>query len=212
MEYLAQGDSPTGRTIRLDGEPISDEVRFKQNMKLIAQLSQNMNFVMDLSVEEFLKMHARATVGRSDDYLERIHTTFEQANRLAGEQFGLDTKVTQLSGGQSRALMIADTACMSAAPIVLVDEIENAGIDRRHAIALLAKEEKIVLIATHDPLLALGAHRRIVIGNGAIQKVLTTTEEEKAALEKIAAMDAAMGRIREDLRSGERVRTWSDEK
>ena len=174
-------------------------------MKLIAQLSQNMNFVMDLSVEEFLKMHARATLGREADALERIHTTFEQANALAGEAFSMDAKVTQLSGGQSRALMIADTACMSAAPIVLVDEIENAGIDRRQAIALLAKEEKIVLIATHDPLLALGAHRRLVIANGAIQKVMTTTKEEKAALEEIAQMDATLQRIREDLRGGERV-------
>jgi ABC-type lipoprotein export system ATPase subunit len=28
--------------------------------KLVAQLSQNMNFVMDLSVGEFLEMHARS--------------------------------------------------------------------------------------------------------------------------------------------------------
>ena len=33
--------------------------------------------------------------------------------------------------GQTRALMIADTALVSASPIVLIDEIENAGIDRR---------------------------------------------------------------------------------
>ena len=100
---------------------------------------------------------------------ETIRRCFECANQLAGEKFALGhTKVTQLSGGQSRALMIADTAYMSASPIVLIDEIENAGIDRRQeAIAILAKKEKIVLISTHDPLLALGADKRIVVSKTA---------------------------------------------
>ncbi len=38
--------------------------------------------------------------------------------------------------------MIADTALMSASPIILIDERENAGIDRREAIKLLANHEK----------------------------------------------------------------------
>ena len=59
--------------------------------------------------------------------------------------------MTQLSGGQSRALMIADTAYISESPIVLIDEIENAGVDRRQAIELLAKKEKIIFVSTHDP-------------------------------------------------------------
>ena len=49
------------------------------------------------------------------------------ANTLAGERFSASTPVTALSGGQSRALMIADVACLSNSPIVLIDEIENAG-------------------------------------------------------------------------------------
>ena len=75
------------------------------------------------------------------------------ANELAGEKFSIDTKVTQLSGGQSRALMIADTAYMSSSPVILIDEIENAGIDRRQAISILTRKDKIVFMSTHDPLL-----------------------------------------------------------
>ncbi|MCD8568309.1 MAG: hypothetical protein LRY50_08180 [Geovibrio sp.] len=74
---------------------------------------------------------------------------------MRGEKFKPDTPVTSLSGGQSRALMIADTAFLSKSPVVLVDEIENAGIDRKKALELLVKEEKLVLMATHDPILAL---------------------------------------------------------
>ena len=47
--------------------------------------------------------------------------------------------------------------------MILIDEIENAGIDRRQAIEILAKSEKIVFISTHDPLLALRADKRIVM-------------------------------------------------
>ena len=75
--------------------------------------------------------------------------------------------------------MIADTAILSKSPIILIDEIENAGIDRKKALDLLLSEEKIVLMATHDPVLALMGDRRIVIKNGGIAKVIETTEEER---------------------------------
>ncbi|MDR1329594.1 MAG: ATP-binding cassette domain-containing protein, partial [Oscillospiraceae bacterium] len=161
IECLAQGDTPTGRRILIDGAAVDEDERFRLEGKIVAQLSQNMNFVMDLTVGEFLEMHARSrAVGASKSGGAAgglIETCFECANSLAGEKFTLETKVTQLSGGQSRALMIADCAYMSRSAIVLIDEIENAGVDRREAISLLARAEKIVLISTHDPLLALGA-------------------------------------------------------
>ncbi|MEI3193577.1 MAG: hypothetical protein V8S22_06375 [Lachnospiraceae bacterium] len=48
--------------------------------------------------------------------------------------------ITALSGGQSRALMIADIAFLSAAPSVLIDEPENAGIDKDAIIRLLVEK------------------------------------------------------------------------
>ena len=127
----------------------------------------------------------------------------EAANELAGEKFNLDTPVTGLSGGQSRALMIADTAILSASPIVLIDEIENAGIDRKRALNLLVNEEKIVLMATHDPSLALMADKRIVIKNGGIYKVIETGSREKEVLKELEEMDKIINNMRTKLRSGE---------
>ncbi|MEI3551057.1 MAG: hypothetical protein V8Q17_00225 [Acutalibacteraceae bacterium] len=98
-------------------------------------------------------------------------------------------------------MMIADTAILSASPIVLIDEIENAGIDREKALRLLVSEDKIVLMATHDPLLALMADHRIVIKNGGIHEVLETTEE-KELLKRLTKMDAAIQEIRQSLRRG----------
>ena len=114
-------------------------------------------------------------------------------------------KVTQLSGGQSRALMIADTAYMSSSPIVLIDEIENAGIDRKQAIKILTKNDKIVFMSTHDPLLALSADKRIVIKNGGISKVIETSDEERASQEMIEKLDTTIMNIRNMLRRGELI-------
>lgn len=200
IEWAAQGDTPTGRSILINGITPDNKWRYSSNNKLVAQLSQNMNFVMDLTVEEFLKMHAASRlVENPQETIERIITA---ANNLAGEKFDLNTPVTSLSGGQSRALMIADTAILSASPIVLIDEIENAGIDRKKALELLVSEDKIVLMATHDPLLALMAHKRIIIKNGGISKVIHTSEEEKSLLDELEKMDRIIQGARQKLRTG----------
>lgn len=206
IECLAQKDTPTKRQVLIDDKFLDDEARFNLEGKLVAQLSQNMNFIMDINVEDFLSMHANVRLkAKNIDREQIINECFTMANELAGEKFTLDTKVTQLSGGQSRALMIADVACISSSPIVLIDEIENAGIDRQKAIKCLAKSEKIVIMSTHDPLLALNADKRIVIKNGGIHKIIETTVKEKLCIEQIRQLDETLLNIRSKLRHGELI-------
>ncbi len=203
IECLAQQDTPSGRQILVDGEVPDEQLRLSGEQQLVAQLSQNMNFVMDLSVREFITMHAESRL--VSNIAERVEQIFTTAVDLAGEPFTLDTPVTALSGGQSRALMIADVACLSASPIVLIDEIENAGVDRLRALELLVKEEKIVLMATHDPLLALSGDRRLVIRNGGVAAVIETSDEERAGLEQLTRLDEKLARLRNQVRHGERI-------
>lgn len=203
IEWGANADTPTNRVILIDGQTMSIESRFSSNNKLVAQLSQNMNFVMDLSVEEFLELHAKSRMVENEE--EIIEKIFNKANELAGEKFTLDTPITSLSGGQSRALMIADVAILSKSPIVLIDEIENAGIDRKKALDLLVGEEKIVLMATHDPILALMGDKRIIISNGGIDKVMEITPEEKSILHKLESLDDVIQGMRTKLRYGQEL-------
>ena len=203
IEWVARGDTPTGRHVTINGQVPDDKWRFSSEYKLVAQLSQNMNFVMDLTVEEFLALHAESR--QASDPEEKIQRIWNWANDLAGEPFALDTPVTSLSGGQSRALMIADTAVLSASPVVLIDEIENAGIDRQQALDILIREEKIVLMATHDPILALMGDKRVIINNGAMQKVIEPSAEERANLTELRALDAKLMGLRHRLRMGERL-------
>lgn len=202
VEWCADADTPTGRRILVNDHPAQRQ-GIGGKRRMVAQLSQNMNFVMDTSVREFLRLHARCW--QQDDVEGVVSRVLEMANRLAGEGFCADTHLTGLSGGQSRALMIADCALLSDAPVVLIDEIENAGINRREALQLLSGENKIVLMATHDPVLALLADQRLVVKNGGIGKVLSRNEKECAALAEAEAMDMRLMRMREALRSGRRL-------
>jgi len=201
IEWVAQNDTPTKRTILINGSAPDPKWRFSSSDKLVAQLSQNMNFVMDLTVEEFLDLHAESRmVPEKESVINRI---IECANDLAGEKFDLSTPVTSLSGGQSRALMISDTAILSSSPIILIDEIENAGIDRKKALSFLLSQEKIVLMATHDPMLALLGNKRIVIKNGGISRIIETSDEEKSLLKEIEAADRRTQKLRTGLRQGD---------
>ncbi|HLS53249.1 MAG TPA: ATP-binding cassette domain-containing protein [Tissierellaceae bacterium] len=203
IEWTAQNDTPTGRTILINGKPADKKWRFSSNNRLVAQLSQNMNFVMDLTVKEFLELHAESRLITAVE--STVDKIIKEANKLAGEAFDPDTAITSLSGGQSRALMIADTAILSSAPIVLIDEIENAGIDRRKALNLLLDENKIVLMATHDPILALMADKRIVIRNGGIAEIISTSKEEKDLLKELEEMDYFIQNMRNKLREGKKL-------
>ncbi len=71
--------------------------------------------------------------------------------------------MTELSGGQTRALLIADATVICSTPVVLLDEVENAGIHRTRAVQLLREYRKIFIFVTHDPRIALLSDFRIVM-------------------------------------------------
>jgi ABC-type lipoprotein export system ATPase subunit len=101
--------------------------------------------------------------------------------------------------------MVADIAVISDSPIVLIDEIENAGIKKQEALRLLSGEGKIVVVVTHDPMLALMATRRIVMKNGGMTKVISTSNEEQRIFLDIERVDGWLTRLRETIRQGEVV-------
>ncbi len=203
IESLAAADTPTGRVLLLNGRAPDAEARFALQGRLVAQLTQNMNFVLDMGVTDFLRTHALSRQVPDPDQAARH--VFAAANALAGEPFGETTPLTQLSGGQSRALMIADTALLSWSPVLLIDEIENAGVDKRKALDLLLTTDKIVVMATHDPVLALAAHRRLVFRHGAVAQVQRRSPEEDAVLVHLEGLEKTLAGVRAALRAGKKI-------
>ena len=154
-----------------------------------------------LSVQEFLKLHCQCRNHPDispDDVLA-------MANQITPEPVLPEESLNLLSGGQTRALMIADLACICDSPIVLIDEIENAGIDKKAALRLLTDQSKLVLIVTHDPHTALMASTRLAMKGGEICRIRRRTETEKALYTELDAAYERQKHLQELLRQGEEL-------
>jgi ABC-type lipoprotein export system ATPase subunit len=201
IEQLAKEDTITRRSIMINNRYPSAEFRCNPRKKMVAQLSQNMNFFADMTVSEFLKLHAKCRGKNNID----IQYVISVANQLTGEAIQASDNLTILSGGQTRSLMVADVAIISESPIVLIDELENAGIKKHEALQLLSGHGKIILVVTHDPVLALGAEKRIVMIKGGMRKVIASTAKEKQVSKQLSVIDQCILNLREDVRSGKLI-------
>ncbi len=181
VEQLADGDTVTGRQVLLDNMPVPRKDRQAVSAGLMAHLGQSMRFILDTTVSDFLVLHACCR-GKEPNTEEVLSL----ANAITPEPIAPLQNLNLLSGGQTRALMIADIALICDSPVVLIDEIENAGIDKEKALSLLRRQDKLVLVVTHDPHTALMAPCRIVMGNGAIKAVVERTAAEKALFEALS--------------------------
>ena len=198
IEQGACGDTRSGRTILVNGKPLAEA-----DAGMVATLSQKTNFVMDATVEQFLLLHAES---RGRDGAQLLARILDMSNSLCGEPIHGDMSLQVLSGGQSRALMIADIALLSDTPIVLIDEVENAGIHKFKALKVLAGHHKVVISATHDPVLILLNNTRLVMRGGAMVDLLSANGEERECAARLRQMDDVLMRARESLRLGETLR------
>lgn len=203
IEKLAQGDSKSKRMVMVNDKKVSKALRFDPKRKLIASLAQSMNFLTDITVKDFLNLHLKARGRNFEPRL--IKEVVEEANEITGEPISPEMNLLNLSGGQSRALMISDVANISTSPVILIDEIENAGINKEKAMQILVEEGKIVLIVTHDPTLAFNTDKRVVIKNGGIVKILKTTLREKGIGHYFNWVGNYGLEIREKIRNGEGI-------
>jgi ABC-type lipoprotein export system ATPase subunit len=200
IEVFAEQDTVTGRTVLVNGEAPPEQICRDPANKPIAMIAQTSKCLADLQVRQFLEMHCAA---RGLDSAETVDETIALANEFTGEALSGEMRMTRLSGGQTRSLMVADALLVSNTPIILLDEIENAGIFKDRVIAKLREYGRAVLFVTHDPFVALLSDRRIVMRNGAVVSVLEPGDVEANMLEEVAAMDRRLHVIRERIRAGE---------
>jgi ABC-type lipoprotein export system ATPase subunit len=203
IELFANQNTPSKRVVLVNGETIPEDFSFDPSKHPIALISQHTNFLSDLPVGEFLGIHAK--IRGSENIEQMIAETLDFANQLTGEAIVRETSMTELSGGQTRSLLIADAVIIGHSPIILLDEIENAGIDRTKALELLKKYDKIFVFVTHDPRIALLSDFRIIMESGAMQKLIVTSDEERAAAVGLKQLDDIMLEFRKLIRAGEQI-------
>lgn len=197
IECIAQEDTITKRKVLINGETPQKEERYSIENSLVSQISKNSSFVMDLTVEDFILMHAETRLIYED--INKLDEVIDYANSLSGERFKKRTPLTQLSDGQSWALMFAEVALLSPSKIILIDGMENNVI----ALDLLAKKDKIIIMTTNDPILALMATKRIVIENGGIKRVIETTKEEKENLKFLLEINNKLSHVKNIIKKGD---------
>jgi len=205
IELFADANTPTGRRILIDGRRPPEEYRDDPARNPIALITQHTTFLSDLPVDEFLHTHARIRRASAGEVESAVNETLAFANQLTGEPILLSSRMTELSGGQTRALLVADATIICDTPIVLLDEVENAGINRSRALELLRAHRKIFVFVTHDPRIALLSDYRLVLKDGRIAEVLRTDENERRLAPIVGRLDDALADLRDRIRSGARI-------
>jgi len=203
IALFANDNTPTKRRVHINGAPAPEEFMNDPSKNPIAFITQHTNFLSDLPVNEFLDIHAN--IRKRDNIASVIKETIDFANQLTGEPINPENGMTELSGGQTRALLIADAVIIGNSPIILLDEIENAGIHRTKALELLRNYEKIFIFVTHDPRIALLSDYRVVMKNGGMVKIIKAHDEELKVAEEIKKLDDLILHFRKLIRDGERI-------
>ncbi|HYA10963.1 MAG TPA: ATP-binding cassette domain-containing protein [Thermoplasmata archaeon] len=201
IERFADANTPSGRRILVNDAPVPEEAIGEPSRNPVALITQHTNFLSDLPVREFLRIHAE--IRRGADVAALVGRTVEFANELTGEAIDLESAMTELSGGQTRALLIADAVVIGNSPIILLDEIENAGIHRTRALELLRRYRKIFVFVTHDPRIALLSDVRVVMRNGAMQKLIPKDARERPVADALSRLDDIILEYRAKIRAGD---------
>ena len=89
---------------------------------------------------------ASSILRRGVDFVQVPTSLLAQVDSSVGGKTGINSPQGKnlLGAFHQPVLVIADTAVLSSSPVVLIDEIENAGVDRKRALDLLGPEHPYV--------------------------------------------------------------------
>ncbi len=198
---MRRADTHTSRKVLLNGEPASRELREDPASNPIALITQHTTFLSDLPVRTFLETHARIR-GGGDRMGALVGETLEFANELTGEPILEHIRMTELSGGQTRALLVADAAIICNTPSCCSTRWKMPAFIAVAPSSCCGKYRKIFIFVTHDPRIALLSDYRVVMREGSITAVLRTSPVEKTLERVVAKLDDGLAALREKLRVG----------
>lgn len=172
LHILGGVDKPTSGQVWVDGVELStlDETHLAVfRRRQIGLVYQFYNLIPVLTVAENLTLPMLLDHRRPDPV---------QVRALAGE-LGIDSRLNalpgQLSGGQQQRVSIG-RALLTRPALVLADE-PTGNLDRKNSAAIVEllktfhrKYAQTLILITHDPEIALQAHRLIGIEDGRIVK------------------------------------------
>jgi putative ABC transport system ATP-binding protein len=170
MHILAGLDRPTGGTVSLDGEEITnldDAELTRLRRDKLGFVFQFFNLLPVLTAEEILVLPL-SIAGRKPD-----REWLEQLIRTVGLEDRRTHRPSELSGGQQQRVAVA-RALVSKPAVVFADE-PTGNLDSKASADVLAllrgavdKFGQTVIMVTHDPSAATHADRLITLSDGSI--------------------------------------------
>ncbi|MBN1961579.1 MAG: ATP-binding cassette domain-containing protein [Deltaproteobacteria bacterium] len=106
IELFANGNTPSGRRVLFNDTPAPLEYRDDPSKNPVALITQHTTFLSDMPVNSFLTTHAKIRGGSPSEINSLVEETISFANELTGEPLSAKSRMTELSGGQTRALLI----------------------------------------------------------------------------------------------------------
>lgn len=173
MNILGCLDVPSKGTYILNGEDVSglsDDALSDIRNKEIGFIFQGFNLIANLTAQENVEL---PLIYRGVSKKER-----QALSKAALEKVGLshrmDHRPNQMSGGQQQRVAIA-RAIAQAPPVILADEptgnLDSASSEEIiHILKALHKDNRTVILITHDNDIAAQAHRVIRIKDGKIER------------------------------------------
>ncbi len=179
LGLLAGLDSPTGGSIRIDGEEITglkeDALASLRNRK-IGFVFQSYQLIPTLTAEENVLLPAELAGDATSRALQRARELLD----AVGLSERRDHYPVQLSGGEQQRVALA-RAFMRQPPLLLADE-PTGNLDSangKHVLALLTglnrREGATLVLVTHDRELAVHASRIITLKDGMVMSDERTT-------------------------------------
>lgn len=172
---------PTGGTVTLGGEDITQVAPSARAHKGIGRVFQNFGIFRDMTLEENVLVAIEALAGDQRRSLGRPKDIIQETLEMVGLEEHAKKKASSLSGGQMRLLEIARTL-KTGKNLFLLDE-PTAGVSPKmtHQVAGIIKElkkaGKTVLIIEHDlPFIGSICDQVVVLDVGSI--VLTGTPDD----------------------------------
>jgi putative ABC transport system ATP-binding protein len=170
LNILGCLDTPTSGTYLLANEDVSrhsDRNLSRVRAEKIGFIFQSFNLLQGTTARENVELpmvYARGRVDRRKalELLERVGLQ-DRANHFAGE----------LSGGQQQRVAIA-RALVNDPPLILADEPTGnldsaASLDIMEILTKLHKENRTIILVTHDDKVARYAEREVCLHDGSIR-------------------------------------------
>jgi ABC-type lipoprotein export system ATPase subunit len=189
----------------VNGDPVDGIERARNVRTKPALISHQTAIASRLSVGEFLRAHAQIRFQHVQKVKSVIDCALQLAADLTGRLISPSTRMTELSNHEIRAILVADAAKVCDVAVLLLDEVEGPATHSSRLLEQLRAPDRIVIMVTNDPRIALLSDCQIVMREGAISVVLKSTDQESELTSAIGRLDDFLYALREKVLKGQRV-------